>query len=1013
MTTIKLKRGDTAPALRYDLPAGTDLTDAAVTFTMAERPGATPVILDRPVRVVDVSPPIIEYAWRPGDTALSGTFRGEFKVTYPDGRWATFPQTGYVAVTIEQSLTANAGPSVPPDLPVLMVIGAAVETGDDVASGAATLAPLPATGTGAAVEIGSDTASGTAALGAPPVQIGGVTVGAQGTPGTIYWGYQLADGDDFDTADQFLTPTSHDGTYMTTRNYGVQSGAPRYLRGAASLGGYEADPWHSGFKDAGRGAVPASFADTIVVSDGSIKLKSRRATSAEKSIMGDLSAKNNVSSMIHMGRRNMMRAPCIAEMRLRFPRALSSWNQWHPTFWLIQSQPGNGWDGLELDCEGFTQQFQFNRNTWNNGVGAYGPTLGTTAAVSATDFRTYAFEILQVSGAWRVRLWEEGNLVAEGSPDYGGNAFDPTRPFHLMMTNHILQSGLTQSVFDGAGSAGAVIDCDWWRAWKPTAATFRKPMQRPVQLMTAFDTPFSFDLATPQALWGADVIADVIEMLPNEDNSPAQPWVRGLLPPSVTRAGNTLAGRIADQPGRLILARSVTPAPGDGCVPQPITLCVGPTIRPRTAAGTAGTAFSFDAYAAVDCGDLHAGKAVTVTNLPAWATYNASTGLVTGTPAAAGSFGFTVSGTNAVGQSTSASIAVTIAAATTADVAPAFTEQPALTGSTALGGTITIDLGAASGSPAPTLTGTLTRPGRAATAVVDGATFTIEAADQGGTVQLSVTAANTAGSAQATASLAIPAGEQATPAAYAAWTGPGWFDFSDSATISTSGSNISAVANKRAAGASLTREGATAVTLAAAAQNGRSMARFARSTTDPARLVTPASAAISQVSQGDDKPYTVIAVYTPTDANTGFIWSWSDFLGSNAAQNIALVRRAASASSARREQAGLVNNDVSWGAGQVANAPRIVAVVHTGTTVSVWDTSLTKVVDATAQNTAAFGNTLRFRLGAALTVSASTFAQTACSFDLGEILVEARAVPDDDVQQAITDLATKWGIALA
>lgn len=1008
MTTIKLKRGDTAPALRYNLPAGTDLTDAAVTFTMAERPGAAPVILDRPVRVVDVSPPIIEYVWRPGDTALSGTFRGEFKVTYPDGRWATFPQTGYVVVTIEQSLTANAGPSVPPDLPVLSVIGAAVETGEDVASGAATLAPLPVTATGAATETGSDTASGAAALGAPPVQIGGVTVGAQGTPGTIYWGYQLVDGDDFDTADQFLTPTSHDGTYMTTRNYGVQSGAPRYLRGAASLGGYEADPWHSGFKDAGRGVVPASFADTIVVSDGSIKLKSRRATAAEKSIMGDLSAKNNVSSMIHMGRRNMMRAPCIAEMRLRFPRALSSWNQWHPTFWLIQSQPGNGWDGLELDCEGFTQQFQFNRNTWNNGVGAYGPTLGTTAAVSATDFRTYAFEILQVSGAWRVRLWEEGNLVAEGSPDYGGNTFDPTRPFHLMMTNHILQSGLTQSVFDGAGSAGAVIDCDWWRAWKPTAATFRKPMQRPVQLMTAFDTPFSFDLATPQALWGADVIADVIEMLPNEDNSPAQPWVRGLLPPSVTRAGNTLAGRIADQPGRLVLARSATPVQGDGCIPQPITILVGPTIRTNTANGTEGQPFSFDAYAAVDCGDLHAGKSITVTNLPAWATFAPATGLVTGTPTGSGPFTFTLSGTNAVGQSVSGNITGTIAS--TAPIAPAFTTQPTLTGGTGLGNTVTVSLGTASGTPAPTITGQLARPGRAPVSVVNGATFTIEASDQGGNINLVATATNATGSVQATRTLAVPAAG-AVPA-YESWTGPAWFDVSDNATVTTASGNINAIANKRAAGASLTREGATAVTLAAAAQNGRSMARFARSTTDPARLVTPASAAISQVSQGDDKPYTVIAVYTPTDANTGFIWSWSDFLGSNAAQNIALVRRAASASSARREQAGLVNNDVSWGAGQVANAPRIVAVVHTGTTVSVWDTSLTKVVDATAQNTAAFGNTLRFRLGAALTVGASTFARTACSFDLGEILVEARAVPDEDVQQAITDLATKWGITL-
>lgn len=92
-----------------------------------------------------------------------------------------------------------------------------------------------------------------------------------------------------------------------------------------------------------------------------------------------------------------------------------------------------------------------------------------------------------------------------------------------------------------------------------------------------------------------------------------------------------------------------------------------------------------------------------------------------------------------------------------AQVAPAFTTQPALLGSTALGSTVTVSLGSASGTPAPTLTGTLTRPGKAAAAALDGATFVIEAADQGGTITLDVTAANSAGSASASASLAVPA----------------------------------------------------------------------------------------------------------------------------------------------------------------------------------------------------------------------------------------------------------------
>lgn len=88
-------------------------------------------------------------------------------------------------------------------------------------------------------------------------------------------------------------------------------------------------------------------------------------------------------------------------------------------------------------------------------------------------------------------------------------------------------------------------------------------------------------------------------------------------------------------------------------------------------------------------------------------------------------------------------------------------------------------------------------------------------------------------------------------------------------------------------------------------------------------------------------------------------------------------------------------------------------MVHTGTAVTVWDTSLTKAVDLTAQDTAAFNTNLVFRIGAALTASATTFGQTACAMDVGEVIVEARAVPDADVQQAITDLAAKWGITLA
>lgn len=752
--------------------------------------------------------------------------------------------------------------------------------------------------------------------------IGGVTVGAAGTG--IYSGYNLADGDDFltTTAADFLTPTNAGGKYMVTRNYGVQSGVPRYLRGSASLGGYEADPWHTGYKDANRGVVPSSYSNMITFGSSILKIKSRRATAEEKTLMGDLNGKNNLSSMVHMGRRNMQRAPCMMEMRLRFPYSLSAWDQWHPTFWLIQAQPGNGWDGLELDCEGFTPALQFNRNTWLNGVGSYGPTLGNTAAVSKTVFRTYAFEVLQVATVWTVRLWEDGVLVASGSPDFGGNIFDPTRPFLLMMTNHILQSGITQGIFDTAGDVGADIECDWWRGWRPSTGVFRKPLVGPAMYQTPFNTAFSFALPTPQAVWGADVSADVIEMIPNEDNSPAQPWVRTLLPPSVTRTGNTIAGTIADQPGRLILARSATPAAGDGCVPQPITIAVGPRVNLNDANIVTGATVNMDIFALCDCGDLHIGKTVSVSGLAgSGLSYSSATGLLTGT-AAEGVYSVTVATTNSLGQSANATKTFTVAAAPSAY-------------------------------------------------------------------------------------------------AYESWGGPGWFDASDAATLTLSGSNITALANKRSGGGDLTAGGtASGIQTVAAAQNGRAVIRVVRdvsSVTSVPRLTASTAATLSTMFQGNDKPYTVIAAYKPTDTNTGYIWSASDTVGVGESQQIALIRRNATAPSIRRQLVTATPNDVTWGAGQASGTPRIVASKHTGTALDVWDNSATtKVVTATAQDVATFNAELAFHLLAAETGSASdpSFAQVQCNMDFYECVIVDSAMSDADIQQAISDLGTKWAITL-
>lgn len=139
-----------------------------------------------------------------------------------------------------------------------------------------------------------------------------------------------------------------------------------------------------------------------------------------------------------------------------------------------------------------------------------------------------------------------------------------------------------------------------------------------------------------------------------------------------------------------------------------------------------------------------------------------------GRPAAAGLTGLRVVDGKLVADmsdGTSFEVALPVASGTTTPtaVAPAITTRPSLTGSTALGGAITVRLGAATGTPAPVLTGSLKRAGRAAQTVADGATFVVDAGDQGGTTVLTVTATNSAGTVSDTASLAIPAAVNTAP----------------------------------------------------------------------------------------------------------------------------------------------------------------------------------------------------------------------------------------------------------
>lgn len=272
---------------------------------------------------------------------------------------------------------------------------------------------------------------------------------------------------------------------------------------------------------------------------------------------------------------------------------------------------------------------------------------------------------------------------------------------------------------------------------------------------------------------------------------------------------------------------------------------------------------------------------------------------------------------------------------------------------------------------------------------------------------------------QALAVAAPPAGF-----AYQSWSGlVGWFDASDPACITVNGSNqVTGMVNKVVGAGDLTGGGTIANrTRVANQQNSLAVVRVVRDVSSSAaviRMTALVNSLLSQAQQGNDKPFTVVIGFKPTDANTRFPWSWSDTTGTSSigVESIAPVSRSTSTQTVRRvtNNVGTVGQNVDYTNTHASGVARILAYRFTGTTLDVFDNSLTRIVTGAAQNANSFSANLKFGLFYS-EVEGTTdpqYALTQGNMDFWEIAVADNAKSVAEIQQAMTDFATKWGHTL-
>jgi hypothetical protein len=107
MATFIIKRGDTLPALPVQLrnPDGSvpNLAGATVLFKMSDRQSGA-LLISRAAAIVDLPTASVTFTWLAGDTVTAGLFSGEFQVTFVGGAIATYPNQGFLTVSIPPDL---------------------------------------------------------------------------------------------------------------------------------------------------------------------------------------------------------------------------------------------------------------------------------------------------------------------------------------------------------------------------------------------------------------------------------------------------------------------------------------------------------------------------------------------------------------------------------------------------------------------------------------------------------------------------------------------------------------------------------------------------------------------------------------------------------------------------------------------------------------------------------------------------------------------------------------------
>lgn len=107
MASFIIKKNDLSPSIQTTLLDGNDepvdiTGNLGVRFHMKDADGL--IVIDQAATVVDALGGVVKYDWVAADTDVAGAFEAEFEVTYADSKPETFPNSGYIAIQMDEDI---------------------------------------------------------------------------------------------------------------------------------------------------------------------------------------------------------------------------------------------------------------------------------------------------------------------------------------------------------------------------------------------------------------------------------------------------------------------------------------------------------------------------------------------------------------------------------------------------------------------------------------------------------------------------------------------------------------------------------------------------------------------------------------------------------------------------------------------------------------------------------------------------------------------------------------------